>query len=102
MARAAYPRSHIVISMTGAMLAITSAQTTSVAALVHARAAVEPDRIAIVDGARRLSYGELAERTSRLAGALASRGVTAGDRIAVLAENRLQIPEPLLPPPPPG
>jgi acyl-CoA synthetase (AMP-forming)/AMP-acid ligase II len=72
------------------------AATSTVASLFAARACVEPDRIAIVDGPRTVRYGELAERVGRLAGVLASRGVTHGARVAVLSENRLEILELLL------
>ena len=46
-----------------------------------------PDAVAVVYGARRLSYFELYERSCRLANALAADGVVAGDRVAVLLHN---------------
>ena len=46
------------------------------------------DRLAIVDGAERRTYGEFGERAGRLADALKAGGVSAGDRVAVLAPNR--------------
>jgi fatty-acyl-CoA synthase len=54
------------------------------------RARVHPGRTAVEDGVRRLTYGELALRTRRLAGALAARGVSRGSRVAILSENRLE------------
>ena len=44
-------------------------------------------RTAVVYGGRRLTYGELCERSRRLANALADHGVRPGDRVATLAEN---------------
>lgn len=73
----------------GSLVAQASASTT-VASLFVARARVHPERVALEDASRRISYGELASRTRRLAGALASRGVKRGTRIAVLSENRLE------------
>ncbi len=53
-----------------------------------ARAAiVHRDRPALIDGELTLTYGELSVRARRLAGALARIGVSAGDRVAVLAAN---------------
>jgi fatty-acyl-CoA synthase len=53
-----------------------------------ARAArVFPERTALVDRSFRSSYGELAARTSRLASALAGRGVQPGDVIAAVLPN---------------
>ncbi|MEV5576524.1 amino acid adenylation domain-containing protein [Spirillospora sp. NPDC052269] len=43
-----------------------------------------PDRLAVVSGDVHLSYGELDELTDRFALFLSSRGVGAGDRVAVL------------------
>ncbi len=50
-------------------------------------ATVYRDRIAIVDGERRFTYGEFGERAHRLAAALQALGISAGDRVAVLAFN---------------
>jgi fatty-acyl-CoA synthase len=46
-----------------------------------------PDKTAMVDGPRRLSYRELAERSWRLANALRSAGLQKGDRVATLLFN---------------
>ena len=72
------------------------ATTMTVAALFEARAQVEPDRIAIVDGTRERTYGQLADRVARLAAVLGARGVARGDRVAVLSENRAEVLELLL------
>jgi fatty-acyl-CoA synthase len=50
-------------------------------------AAIFPDRVAVVHGARRLTYRELAERAWRLAGALRAAGLAPGDRVAYLCPN---------------
>ena len=59
---------------------------TPTAFLDRARA-VHGDRLALVDGDVRRTYGELAGRCERLAGALAGLGVAPGDRVSVLAPN---------------
>src|SRR5438309_8917213 len=46
-----------------------------------------PEKIAVVDGERRYSYGQLAERSWRLANGLRSRGLRKGDRVATLLFN---------------
>jgi fatty-acyl-CoA synthase len=48
---------------------------------------VYPDRLAVVDGGRRLTYAELNERVHRLASGLRRRGIAPGDRVAVLSPN---------------
>src|SRR5438270_9746498 len=48
---------------------------------------VYPEKIAMVDGERRYSYGQLAERSWRLANALRSAGLRKGDRVATLLFN---------------
>ena len=48
---------------------------------------VHADRLAVVDGGARYSYAQFLDRALRLAGALRALGVTAGDRVAVLAPN---------------
>jgi fatty-acyl-CoA synthase len=50
-------------------------------------AATHPERLAIVHGAIRRSYGEFGERARRLASALLKRGVQPGDTVAVLLPN---------------
>ncbi|HET8628551.1 MAG TPA: acyl--CoA ligase family protein [Thermomicrobiales bacterium] len=50
-------------------------------------AAVYRERVAVIDGERRLTYAELGERAARLAGALRAAGVRPGDRVAFLAPN---------------
>src|SRR3954466_14378566 len=55
--------------------------------------AADPARLALVaiarDGERReISFGEVAERSARMAGALAARGVGAGDVVMTVVGNR--------------
>jgi fatty-acyl-CoA synthase len=45
------------------------------------------DKIAVIDGDRQFTYGELYERCVRLAAALADRGVKRLDTVAILASN---------------
>ena len=56
------------------------------------RAAVEraPDREALVDGERRMTYGELGAAVDGAASAIADMGVKRGDRVALLLGNRLE------------
>src|SRR5437763_11075777 len=48
---------------------------------------VYPEKTAMVDGERRYSYRQLAERSWRLANALRSAGLRKGDRVATLLFN---------------
>src|SRR5580700_1375915 len=48
---------------------------------------IYPDKVAVVDGGRRYSYRDLAERSWRLANALRSAGLGQGDRVATLLFN---------------
>ena len=54
---------------------------------LHRVAYIYPDKIAVVDGGRRYSYRDLAERSWRLANALRSAGLGKGDRVATLLFN---------------
>ena len=45
------------------------------------------DRVAVVDGERRFTYGTFADRCRRLAGALRARDLGRGDVVSVLAPN---------------
>ncbi|MFD7663922.1 amino acid adenylation domain-containing protein [Streptomyces sp. NPDC059788] len=67
----------------------TGAETpgTSVPELVARQAARRPRAVAVSDGERSLTYGELDVRARRLAGYLTSLGVTRGCRVAVLMER---------------
>ncbi|MEV5829765.1 AMP-binding protein [Spirillospora sp. NPDC052242] len=49
------------------------------------------DSVALVDGDLRLTWSELDVRTNRLANALASAGVKAGDRILWLGQNSFRV-----------
>ena len=73
----------------GGKLARRGAVST-VASLFDAQAGLRPGDIAIDDGTERRGYGEMADRTRRLASVLAGRGVGRGDRVAILSENRLE------------
>jgi non-ribosomal peptide synthetase component F len=48
---------------------------------------INPLGIAVLEGERKLTWAEVGERVSRLAGALRQRGVSKGDRVAVLMLN---------------
>jgi fatty-acyl-CoA synthase len=54
---------------------------------LHRAAYLYPDKVAVVDGERRYSYRQLAERSWRLASALRSAGLGKGDRVATLLFN---------------
>jgi amino acid adenylation domain-containing protein len=51
---------------------------------VTLQAAAAPERVAVVCGAERLTYGELDSYSNRLARALHDQGCTQGDRVALL------------------
>ena len=54
---------------------------------LHRALQQHPERTAVYFGATRLTFRELAERVGRLAAALQGLGMTAGDRVAMLAMN---------------
>ena len=45
------------------------------------------DRLAVIDGERKISYGELYKRAKRLINSLTELGINKGDRVAVLMYN---------------
>src|SRR5258708_6078483 len=51
------------------------------------RARMTPDRIAVVHDGRDWTYGQLHERTTRLAHALGALGIVQGDRVAYVGPN---------------
>lgn len=54
-------------------------------------ASVFPDKIAVVDGPRRLTYADLAAQVTRLANAVRASGIRSGDRVAYLASNSAEM-----------
>ena len=56
-------------------------------AMLRARAAEPPERVAVVDERRALTYGELDARADRLAAGLRERGIAAQDRVVVQLPN---------------
>lgn len=59
----------------------------TVGALFRSRVMLTPDRLALVDGERQLTYRELDGRTDQLAASFAELGLKPGDRIGMLARN---------------
>lgn len=55
-----------------------------------AQARSDPSALAIVDGDRRWSWHELAVQSARVAAGLRHAGVSAGDRVVLLAPNRAE------------
>ena len=55
------------------------------------RARITPDHTALLDAHRTVTYAELAGRTARLAAALRGMGVGAGDRVAYLGVNAVEV-----------
>jgi acyl-CoA synthetase (AMP-forming)/AMP-acid ligase II len=58
--------------------------------LLRQRARLHPDRPAIIDGERRFTFATFNARVNRLAAALRALGLTRGDRVAILSENRAE------------
>jgi len=54
---------------------------------IDTRARTEPERLAVADPRRKLSYEELASETDAVAGGLADRGIEPGDRVALFLPN---------------
>ncbi len=67
---------------------MTTAASLGVTELLRKQAVARADAVAIEDASGQLSYADLDRWTGRIAGALRAHGVAAGERIAVLAENR--------------
>ncbi len=65
---------------------VSRTEMTPVDLLVRA-AYTYPDKVAVSDGERRLTYAELGERAWRLANALRDAGLARGDRVATLLQN---------------
>jgi fatty-acyl-CoA synthase len=77
------------------MSELTRSRSLTLGEQLAAQARRRPDRFAIHCGEQSLTYGELDERATRLARALHARGVGAGDRVAILMTNRVELVEAL-------
>jgi len=59
--------------------------------LLERAALRRPEAPAVVDGARRLTYAELARQAAALGRGLAGLGIGKGDRVLIALKNRLEI-----------
>ncbi|MFT5449595.1 MAG: fatty-acyl-CoA synthase [Gammaproteobacteria bacterium] len=64
--------------------------------LLYEQAARSPDHLAVVCCGEQLSYGQLADRASRMASSMQQLGVRRGTRVAMLVNNRIEFLEVLL------
>jgi long-chain acyl-CoA synthetase len=58
--------------------------------IVARAAAYHAHRIAVEQGALAFTYGDVTARAARLAGAMLARGITPGDRVAILSRNNFR------------
>ncbi|MDP6980214.1 MAG: AMP-binding protein [Myxococcota bacterium] len=49
-----------------------------------------PERVALIDGSRTRTYGELDARAAQIAGALVRLGLSPGERVSIVQENRIE------------
>ena len=71
----------------GTEAAVARARQHSVGDLLRRSALRHPDKLAVVDGDRRVTFAEFDAAANRTAHALTARGVGKGDRLALLARN---------------
>lgn len=64
----------------------------SLASVLHENARRQPDKLALVEGATRLTFGQAWEQALRQAGALVAAGVRPGDRVALMCPNTAEFP----------
>ena len=69
---------------------VTTAQITDVASMARVHAAETPDATAYVLGDRTMTFGELDERSNRVARGLRAAGIGPGDRVVFLDKNCLE------------
>jgi non-ribosomal peptide synthetase component E (peptide arylation enzyme) len=60
------------------------------AQLLDRAAERRPEAVAVVDGARRLTYAELAVQAAALGRGFADVGIGRGDRVLIALKNRLE------------
>ena len=61
--------------------------TLNLAAIIEQHARRRPDRVAVVFGETRMTFGELDAWANRIAGGLAASGISRGDHVALLCPN---------------
>jgi fatty-acyl-CoA synthase len=66
---------------------VTTARSQTLGDLLRRSARRFPGKLAVIDGDRALTFAQLDETVNRIANALSARGVSHGDRIALLAHN---------------
>jgi len=76
--------------MSAASALVRRAASSSIGSLFTAQARLFPDRIAVEDGATRLTYAALDDAVNRATHVLTRHGVTKGARVAALSENRAE------------
>src|ERR1700693_195659 len=69
----------------------TSDTTPQPSHYLDGHALVRPKKVALICGERTLTYAELNARARRVANALSKLGVKAGDRVAVMAYNSIEL-----------
>ena len=69
---------------------IAKSMSLTIGEILRDQADLRPKAIAIEDGIRRYNYTEFNGRVNRLVHGLAEKGVGHGNRIAILAENRIE------------
>ncbi|MCO6388724.1 class I adenylate-forming enzyme family protein [Aliihoeflea sp. 40Bstr573] len=62
----------------------------TIGSLFALRVRCGPERVALEQGDRRMTYAELDRRADRLCNHLVSLGIMRGDRVAILSENRIE------------
>ncbi|MFM1919918.1 MAG: hypothetical protein RLZZ303_1552 [Candidatus Hydrogenedentota bacterium] len=62
----------------------------TLAGVLETSARLFPERLALIDGPRRVTYLELDQMASRIAGGLASRGISHGQVVALTAPNSVE------------
>ena len=65
-------------------------ERTNLASLLRGPASVTPDRPALIDGVRRLTWSELDGAVDHVAGGLREQGLHPGDRVALLLGNSIE------------
>ena len=66
---------------------VAAASRSTVDGVFRCAARTWPGRVAVEEGERALTYGELDRLVDHVAGWLAARGIGRGDRVAILSEN---------------